>query len=341
MKKDIKITEKCETLPMVSVLLPAYGVEKYLPHCIESVMDQTYRNLEIIIVDDCSPDASGEIAENYAKKDERIKVYHHTKNLGLSGARNTGIEHATGEYVTFVDSDDWVEPDYVEYLLTIIKTTGSEIAMSRNFFTSRFRKQIEKDMVYTITSEDMLCDIFYNRIHVGVWNRIYKRTLLDGKRFRLESKTGEGMQFNTQVLPCAERIGVGLRRVYTYNVDNDNSATKMPNIEKQALGSVETMDFIKENLKPRSKRIDEAVEYQYFTTALYALGHLIRAEKQKEYADFYQRLVRYCRKTATVTLHMEISKKQMLKSLFVWFSPYLTVKASIIWRYKLGRKQRV
>ncbi|MDR1641739.1 MAG: glycosyltransferase [Clostridiales bacterium] len=330
-----------EEKPLISVLLPAYNVEKYIAKCIESVIHQTYTNLEIIIVDDCSPDNSGQIAEEYAKKDNRIKVFHHAKNEGLSAVRNKGIENATGEYVTFVDSDDWVEPDYVEYLFGVMRQTGADISTSKYFFTSRYRQQVKEDRVYAITPEDMLCDIFYNRVHVGVCNRLYKKSLFEGKKFRLESATGEGMSFNAQVMPFARSVGVGLRYTYTYNVDNPLSATKNPNVEKQAIGSVETMDYIKDILKSRGERLNKAVEYQYFTTSLYALTHLIRADAQRQYADFYKRLVKYCRKTAFATFGMEISKKQMLKSLLVGLSPALTIKASIIWRYKIGVKQKV
>ena len=105
----------------------------------------------------------------------------------------------------------------------------------------------------------MLCDLLYNRIHVGVWNRMYKKSLIGNSRFRLDSLTGEGMQFNTQVVPKASKVGMGLRRVYTYNVDNETSATKKPNVRKQAYGAVATMDMIREGLKPRSRRLDDAV----------------------------------------------------------------------------------
>ena len=328
-------------LPLVSVLLPAYNVEKYIARCIESLLQQTYRNIEIIIVDDCSPDNAGKIAEEYAQKDRRIKVFHHEENKGLSAARNTGLDNCVGDYITFVDSDDWVKKDYIEYLYKIIDTTKADISMVRSFFTSRFSKQITNDAVYTITPEDMLCDICYNRIHVGVWNRLYKRSLIGNSRFRIESKTGEGMQFNTCVIPKANLIGVGLRRIYVYNVDNDISATKAPNIEKQAYGSVENIKFIKENLKPRSKRLDNAVEYQYFTTSLYALMHLVRSGEGKNHRDFFNEVVGYCRRISLRTLKMEISNKQKLKSLCTFISPVLTVKLAIIWRYKLNVKQRV
>ena len=327
--------------PLVSVLVAAYNVERYIEHCVETIMQQTYQNLEIIIVDDCSPDSSGQIADKLALRDSRIRVFHHSQNMGLSGARNTGLDNVTGDYITFIDSDDWIEPDYVEYLMKIMQSTDGDIAFSRNFFTSRFHEQISEDHISVITSEDMLCDILYNKIHVGVWNRLYRKTLIGDSRFRPDALTGEGLQFNTQVIPRAKQIGMGLRRIYTYNVANNGSATKKPNVEKQAYGGIATMDMIKNNLKPRSCRLDNAVEYQYFSTALYALIHLIRAGAISDNRVFYRKLVRYTRNTALKTLAMEINTSQKAKSLMVAVSPTLTVRFAIFWRYCLGRKQKV
>lgn len=326
--------------PLVSLVLPAYQVELYIERCVRSIMAQTYHNLEILIVDDCSPDASGAIAEALAKEDSRITVFHHQINQGYSGARNTALNHATGQYVTFVDSDDWVEPDYVAYLMNIIRTTHADIALSRNFYTSHYRKQVDCDEITEITPEDMLCDIFYNRMHVGIWNRLYKRSIIGNTRFDLDAKAGEDMLFNTQVVPSANAIGVGLRRLYTYNVDNGTSATKKPNVEKQAYGAVHTMDIIKRILVPRDKRLDDALEYQYFTTALYGLTHLMRAKAISDNKEYYRHLVRYLRHTVPKTFHMEINLKQKIKSLTVWLSPYLTVKLAVLWRYGLGMKKR-
>lgn len=326
--------------PLVSLILPAYQVEPYIERCVRSIMGQSYHNLEIIIVDDCSPDASGKIADELAQEDSRIKVFHHKYNQGYSGARNTALDYANGQYITFIDSDDWVEPDYISYLMGVIYTTHADIALSRNFYTSQYRKQVNYDLITVITPEDMLCDIFYNRMHVGIWNRLYSRSIIGDIRFVLDAKAGEDMLFNTQVVPKAGAVGVGLRRIYTYNVDNNMSATKKPNVEKQAYGAVHTMDIIKRALIPRDKRLDDALEYQYFTTALYGLTHLIRAKAISNNKAYYCHLVRYLRHTAPKTLHMEINRKQKVKSLAVWTSPYLTIRLAILWRYGLGIKKR-
>ena len=114
--------------PLISVILPIYNVAQFLPRCIESVCRQTYDNLEIILVDDGSPDECGDICEKYAEKDNRIVVVH-KQNGGLSDARNKGAEIANGEYITFIDSDDYVTDTYVEYLYSLIEKYGTRMSL--------------------------------------------------------------------------------------------------------------------------------------------------------------------------------------------------------------------
>ena len=113
---------------LVSVILPVYNVEKYLIKCLDSVIRQTYQKLEIILVDDGSTDSSGKICDEYANKDGRIKVFH-KKNGGLSDARNYGIERSTGEYLAFIDSDDYVDDDYIEFLMNLTESGKYKISL--------------------------------------------------------------------------------------------------------------------------------------------------------------------------------------------------------------------
>ena len=121
MEREEIITEES---PLISVIVPVYKVEQYIHRCLDSILAQTYKNLEIILVDDGSPDRCGEICDEYAAKDSRIQVVHQ-KNGGLSAARNAGLDICTGEYIAFVDSDDYVEPDMLQQLLTGIGTADS------------------------------------------------------------------------------------------------------------------------------------------------------------------------------------------------------------------------
>lgn len=116
--------------PMISVIVPVYGTEQYLPKCIDSIIQQSYSNIEIILVDDQSPDSCPEICDCYSEKDKRIIVIHQ-KNKGVSGARNTGIRCSSGEYIMFVDSDDELYPDSIKLLYDEIKSTGADIASGK------------------------------------------------------------------------------------------------------------------------------------------------------------------------------------------------------------------
>ena len=105
---------------LISIIVPVYNVEQYLSRCVDSLVNQTYHNIEIILVDDGSPDRSGEICDEYAKKDKRVKVIHQS-NGGLSDARNTALDIAKGDYLMFVDSDDWIEPTMYEEMLSFME----------------------------------------------------------------------------------------------------------------------------------------------------------------------------------------------------------------------------
>ena len=111
---------------MISIIVPVYNVESYLRKCLDSILAQTYRDLEILVVDDGSTDGSGAICDEYAGKDDRIKVFH-TENKGLSCARNLGLDSANGDWIGFVDSDDWIELDMYEVLLRKAEKTGADV----------------------------------------------------------------------------------------------------------------------------------------------------------------------------------------------------------------------
>lgn len=132
--------------PLISVIVPVYRVEEYLHRCIESILSQTYSNLEIILIDDGSPDSCGDICDYYEQKDSRIVVYH-KKNGGLSDARNYGVKRANGEYISFIDSDDFVSQDYYEYLFGLIAKYDADISVCRMIETTSNKAE------YTVNDE--------------------------------------------------------------------------------------------------------------------------------------------------------------------------------------------
>ena len=117
---------------LISIIVPVYKVEKYLDKCINSIVSQTYKNLEVILVDDGSPDSCGKMCDEWTKKDTRIKVIH-KENGGLSDARNFGLDCAKGKYIQFVDSDDYIEKDMIEFLYKNLKENNADISICSNY----------------------------------------------------------------------------------------------------------------------------------------------------------------------------------------------------------------
>lgn len=172
---------------LVSIIIPIYKVELYLRRCLDSIVNQTYTNLEIILVDDGSPDRCPKICDEYAERDKRIKVIH-KENGGLSDARNAGLDICKGEYISFIDSDDWVNEKYVESLINTAIKEKADIAISENIRTDGI---ITKDSIFpnttSYTSKDALIHLFTQNhdaftISCG---KLYKKSLFTTLRFPL------------------------------------------------------------------------------------------------------------------------------------------------------------
>ncbi|MBE6091229.1 MAG: glycosyltransferase [Clostridium beijerinckii] len=169
------------TKDLISVIVPVYNVEKYLPQCIDSILNQTEKNLEIILVDDGSLDNSGKICDEFSKKDDRIVVIH-KKNNGLSSARNAGLEIAKGNYIGFVDSDDWLDKSMYEILLKLLKENNSDISCCDFFKTANSDgsiPHIDNEIINSYNNIESLNN-FYNDLYtqtVVAWNKLYKREL--------------------------------------------------------------------------------------------------------------------------------------------------------------------
>lgn len=171
---------------MISVIVPVYNVAAYLNRCVESIIHQTYTDLEIILVDDGSPDKSGEMCDEWAKKDSRIKVVH-KENGGLSDARNAGIEAATGDYIGFVDSDDWIEPDMFQDLLDAIQRENVELAVTgikRTYGNGFDRPQFIADAPFVISGDKIIqAYLLQGTFSTAAWDKLYLKSLFDARRF--------------------------------------------------------------------------------------------------------------------------------------------------------------
>lgn len=224
--------------PIISIIVPVYKVEKYLKRCIDTIINQTYKNLEIILVDDGSPDNSGNICDEYAKKDGRIKVIH-KENGGQSSARNAGLDIAKGEYIGFVDSDDYIDEEMYEKLIKIALDTDADIVececragKSDNF--SVFGKNTRTMEIYNNIES---LEKFYfgeqiNGIANMVWDKLYKRYLFDKIRFLDGYNRGEDANITPKLLYSSKKIVKYNYNYYNYCVESPDSSSLSENIKK-------------------------------------------------------------------------------------------------------------
>lgn len=217
---------------MISVIVPICNVEKYLPTCIESIINQTYKDIEILLIDDGSTDNSGRICDEYAKQDSRCIVIHQT-NQGVSQARNTGLKHVTGEYISFIDGDDYIHPQMFEILYNEIKKGKFDFAMVSHYTTSNNNITTTKIEKFSplILNRTTLMQGLYNKTNLSeldfqvVWNKLYKRTLFADVRFKTTGT--EDTEFNNRIY-LKTKAAIFINLPLYYWVQRSNSITHQP-----------------------------------------------------------------------------------------------------------------
>lgn len=194
----------------ISIIVPVYNVEPYLDRCVQSIVNQTYRNLEIILVDDGSPDNCPQMCDAWAAKDPRIKVIH-KENGGLSDARNAGMNAATGEYIGFVDSDDWIAPEMVERLKSAMEADRSDIAACtvemvwEDGSPSRLLTVRENCVMDRLEAQEALLD--ESMLKQPVWYKLYRKEMIQDIPFEV-GKTHEDVFWSYQAVGNAKRVSV-------------------------------------------------------------------------------------------------------------------------------------
>ena len=195
----------------VSVIIPVYKVEKYLDRCVESVVNQTYKNLEIILVDDGSPDNCPQMCDAWAQKDARIKVIH-KENAGLGMARNSGLEMATGEFIMFIDSDDWISERAAEVFLQRLLADGTDMAVCHIYYAydgDRIDEAVfTKWMTDTVVRGNELFNFRDGKNwSVSAWNKMYKRGVLSGIKYPI-LKCGEDLWVYPQIVNNCNKVSL-------------------------------------------------------------------------------------------------------------------------------------
>jgi len=247
-------------MPKISVIITVYNVEKYLSRCLDSVVNQTFKDLEIICVNDGSTDNSAEILDRYASKDKRIIIINQ-KNGGLSAARNTGLRHASGQYIGFVDSDDWIDIDYYECLVGLAEKNNADIVMAG-------MRVVDQDNIYDNTTPNMVTNNFVRKIknlpNGGINDKLLKSELFQG----LEFPVGRYYEDNVVLLKVMyySKIVVFTNSVSYYYFMNQSGICRTTNndivkhkIQDRLYSARSMMDFAKEHRLGQSRVVKDFI----------------------------------------------------------------------------------
>lgn len=271
---------------LVSVVVPIYKVEEYIDKCITSILCQTFRDIEIILVNDGSPDKCGQVAEAYASKDPRIKVIH-KENGGLSSARNVGIGVAIGDYILFVDADDWIDPNMIEKMYSASKVADADLVICN--YRRIYKDREEEDVLHlenqSFNINDMgLAEYFYSYyfpyVHGHeVWNKLYKREIIIKNDLIFEKNVevfSEDLLFNLYFL-CHINVMVSLKASFYNYLQRDNSImnSSQPNL-KQSYSLFEKFSMHSEK-SGKSEELKEILPLLFYVLIQEAIYYVVKS----------------------------------------------------------------
>lgn len=284
--------------PLISVIIPIYNVEKYLKRCLESVVNQDYKNLEIILINDGSTDNSLEIATTYKSKDKRIKIFSQI-NQGLSAARNSGLDKATGDYITFIDSDDYVSKDYVSYLFNLIKKNNFRssfaIASLMDVFETSGRKiSTGNNKEYTWTGKQCIEKMCYqDLVDTCAYAKLGTRELYKNFRFPV-GKVFEDIGSTYQLFEESPTVECGFKPIYFYNIRRNSITTD--NFSKRKLDLLEMTDKMAADVIKHYPDLEPATIRRQVYARFSTLNQTLNAENTSQMCELRKNLISYIKK---------------------------------------------
>ena len=305
---------------LVSVIIPAYNIEDYIGRCLDSIISQTYKNLEIIVVDDGSRDYTGEILDNYAKKDRRIKVIH-KENGGVSSARNKGIEAAEGGYIGFIDGDDLIEPEMYKTLVDLLEEENADIAHCGyqmvfpdriDYYHNTGKKKIQ-------TTEEGLKDLLSGEmIEPGLVNKLYKKELIKNCRLNETVKINEDLLMNYQLFKLSQKSVYYDITPYSYMI-RSSSATGANSLITKREDSLRVLNQIKDDCINNNLLSIIYKRYIYLLMAICRDGL-----KDKSYMKYQKKQRKQLKKELKTDVFKScIPKKLKYMSLFSCYFPHI------------------
>lgn len=306
--------------PLVSVIVPVYNVEKYLPQCIESIINQDYENIELILVNDKSTDRSGDICDEYAAKFKNIRTVHKENNSGAGSSRNIGLDIACGSYVMFVDSDDFIDANMVSELYSLLLKTNSDIAGSQLTVhdDSKHMKKLDKSAV-SITfynSESVLKMLFLRILDCSPCTKLYKKSVIGTTRF-IEGKTNEDIVFLFFVyLKC--NYLVYIRESYYHYRINMLSVTKT--FSKRNLDMYDNAEFLEQEVNRLDFDIKDVFSSYKNKISIDCCMLIIKNSARKQFAGLYKRYRDNCiRNFFEILMESRYSYKYKCKMIVILF----------------------
>lgn len=320
-----------EKRPLVSVIVPIYKVEEYLEKCVNSIRNQTLRELEIILVDDGSPDRCGRICDEFAEKDERIVVIH-KENGGLSDARNEGIKAATADLVAFIDSDDYIDPDMMEFLFRNLQKEGADLSVCGLYHHFGDTLQISQDTLdglYVADTKEAI-RLELTEVPVTAVNKIYKKALFQQVCFP-KGKLYEDAHTMIPLILQSKKVVYDLQPKYHYVHREDSITTKVYRTQVMSLVEANRNNMhLVCNAFPELKK---EAEFRYFWSYFWVLEYMLRSPSLSEKAvnekkQIYRQLKRNAYKILT---NPHFTKTRRISALLLLINSKLYEKMAIVY----------
>lgn len=317
---------------LISVIVPVYNVKDILYKCIDSILNQSYKNIELILIDDGSTDGSGKICDEYSQNDSRVKVIHN-KNQGVSAARNTGLDVISGEYLIFVDSDDMICSDLIEKTYSFISSKKLDAALFSYKISSgenRLLESFAEGEKIVLSSTELQKSTYLIR---SAWQYMYKKSAIGDIRFDTDIHFCEDLLFVTKVIYTNVNIKIGIinEPLYVYTVGRETSATNKQSLERR-LTSIVALKRMLEIVKPypliRRKAIC-GLQGAYFLSYM----SLNENSERKSYKKQMRHLRKCMRKTRLSCGFYYGFKKNVLEILYIYGSIFFGRKISDILRF--------
>lgn len=307
--------------PLISIIVPVYNVERYLDQCMQSLVCQTYANLEIIMVDDGSTDSSGEKCDTWAERDSRIRVIHQS-NAGLAAARNTGLDAAAGVYIGFVDSDDHVLPDMFGTLMRNMENADADLSIvsyAREGSDGKTYCNALPGKKMVMTSEDAFKYVnIHGYFYVVAWDKLAKKELFDGLRYPVDAQYAEDSPVTYQLLDRAERIVYESAPLYRYRMTEGSQSHGITDKFAQSTGNM------LELVRRKYPQDEPYAAYGHLESIVGTCNRIILAHKRREWSGFerYAR-VRLRDLLPLVEKYGLLSRSQLLQWKLLVVSPAL------------------